>query len=211
VREEDSSSQSVNSYITGICTKGAFTEVSISTGASFFISDDDYLKFSFAKGDSVSSDVLEQLELGHKIIVCRKKALDLLSLTEHSAFTLSTKLRQRGFEADTIRLVLAELEEKKYLDDRRFARIWVSSRLKKNPAGRSILVAGLRAKGISQQDAEDVVAELVDDEALLVGAARVYEKLSKKKNAPLEKIIQGMLQKGYSMSIIRKVSDKELE
>ena len=208
--EEDSSSQSVNLFITGICTKGAFTEVSISTGASFFISDGDYLRYSFAKGDSISADVLEQLERGHRVIMCRKKALDLLSLSEHSAVTLSTKLRRRGFDADVIRLVLADLEEKKYLDDRRFAWMWVNSRLKKNPSGRSVLVAGLRAKGISASDAENIVAEVVDDETLLKGAVKVFEKLSKKKNVTQEKIISGMLQKGYPMSIIRKVSGKEL-
>ena len=115
VREEDSSSQNVNIYITKIQTKEAFTEVSISTGASFFISDADFLAFPFRKGDEISSEVVESLERGHKLILCRSKALSLLDLAEHSAFMLRTKLRQRGFEPAVVEAVLAQLKEKNYL------------------------------------------------------------------------------------------------
>ena len=111
VREEDSSSQNVNIYITAIHTKEAFTEVSISTGASFFISDSDYRVFPFRKGDAITPDVVENLEKGHKLILCRSKALSLLDLAEHSAFMLRTKLRQRGFEAPVVESVIAQLKE----------------------------------------------------------------------------------------------------
>ena len=196
VREEDSSSQNVNIYITGIHTKEAFTEVSISTGASFFISDADFFSFPFGKGDEISPEVVEQLERGHKLILCRSKALSLLDLAEHSAFMLRTKLRQRGFEIPVIETVLAQLKEKNYLDDRRFAQLWVRSRLKRNPAGRSVLISGLRAKGVSPRDAEEAVSELLDEEALLGGARKVYNKAAGKKNCTPEKIRAAMLQKG---------------
>jgi len=209
VREEDSSSQSVNIYITGIHTKEAFTEVSISTGASFFISDSDYLSFPFSKGDQITPEVVEQLEKGHKLILCRSKALSLLGLAEHSTFMLRAKLRQRGFESPTVEKVLAQLKEKNYLDDRRFARLWVASRLKRTPAGKRVLVAGLRAKGVGIQDAEEAVAELLDEETLMEGARRVYAKASGKKNATPEKVKAWMLQKGYSLSVVRLI-EKEV-
>ena len=211
VREEDSSSQNVNIYITGIHTKEAFTEVSISTGASFFISDSDYLAFPFGKGDEIGPDVVEQLERGHKLILCRSKALSLLDLAEHSAFMLRAKLRQRGFEASVVEAVIAQLKEKNYLDDGRFARLWVSSRLRRNPAGKSVLVSGLREKGVSAQDAEDAVSEILDEEALLEGARKVYNKVARKKNCTPEKIKAAMLQKGYSLSVIRLITKEVLD
>ena len=211
VREEDSSSQNVNIYITGIHTKEAFTEVSISTGASFFISDADYLAFPFSKGDEISGEVVEQLERGHRLILCRSKALSLLDLAEHSAFMLRAKLRQRGFEPEVVEAVLAQLKEKNYLDDRRFARLWISSRLRRNPAGKSVLISGLRAKGISAHDAEEAVSELLDEEALLEGARKVYNKAAGKKNCTPEKIRAAMLQKGYSLSVIRLVTKEALD
>ena len=211
VREEDSSSQNVNIYITAIHTKEAFTEVSISTGASFFISDSDYRVFPFRKGDAITPDVVENLEKGHKLILCRSKALSLLDLAEHSAFMLRTKLRQRGFEAPVVESVIAQLKEKNYLDDRRFAEVWVRSRLKRNPAGKSVLVSGLRAKGVSAQDAEEAVSEVLDEEALLEGARKVYNKAARKKNSTPEKIKAAMVQKGYSLSVIRVVTKEVMD
>jgi regulatory protein len=211
VREEDSSSQNVNIYITGIQTKEAFTEVSISTGASFFISDADFFSFPYSKGDEITPEVVEQLERGHKLILCRSKALSLLDLAEHSAFMLRTKLRQRGFEVPVVETVIAQLKEKNYLDDSRFARLWVSSRLKRNPAGKSVLVSGLRAKGVSARDAEEAVSEVLDEEALLEGARKVYNKAARKKNATPEKIKAAMVQKGYSLSVIRLITKEVLD
>lgn len=205
VREEDSSSQNVNIYITGIHTKEAFTEVSISTGASFFISDADYLAFPYAKGDEIPPEAVENLERGHKLILCRSKALSLLDLAEHSAFMLRTKLRQRGFEGQVVERVIAQLKEKNYLDDRRFARLWVASRLKRNPAGKSVLVSGLKAKGVSSRDAEEAVSELLDEEAVLEGARKVYVKAARRKNSNPDKIRTAMLQKGYSLSVVRMI------
>ena len=211
VREEDSSSQNVNIYITGIHTKEAFTEVSISTGASFFISDADYLSFPFSKGDEITGEVVEQLERGHRLILCRSKALSLLDLAEHSAFMLRTKLRQRGFEPAVVEAVLAQLKEKNYLDDRRFAQLWVRSRLKRNPAGKSVLISGLRAKGVSSADAEEAVAELLDEETLLEGARKVYAKAARKKNSTPDKIKAAMMQKGYSLSVIRLITKEVMD
>ena len=211
VREEDSSSQNVNIYITAIHTKEAFTEVSISTGASFFISDSDYRVFPFRKGDAITPDVVENLEKGHKLILCRSKALSLLDLAEHSAFMLRTKLRQRGFEAPVVESVIAQLKEKNYLDDRRFARLWVVSRLKRNPAGKSVLVSGLRAKGVSAHDAEEAVDGLLDKEALLEGARKVYNKAARKKNSTPDKIKAAMVQKGYSLSVIRMITKEVMD
>ena len=211
VREEDSSSQSVNIYITGIQTKEAFTEVSISTGASFFISVSDFFSFPYSKGDEITQEVVEQLERGHKLILCRAKALSLLDLAEHSAFMLRTKLRQRGFELPVIETVIAQLKEKNYLDDSRFARLWVASRLRRNPAGKSVLVSGLRAKGVSARDAEEAVAEILDEDALLEGARKVYNKAARKKNVTPEKIKAAMLQKGYSLSVIRLMTKEVLD
>ena len=204
VQEEDSSSLNVNLFITGINIKEASIEVLISNGASFFISDADYARYAFSKGDPVSSEIYEALERGHRFILCRQKALDLLSFSEHSSFTLSVKLRQRGFEPAVVSDVIAMLEEKKYIDDCRFGELWVRSRLKKNPCGRSALVSGLRAKGLSAPLAEQVIDEL-DDDVMMDGACRAYKKIASRKGMTNDKIIGQLLRRGYSMNMIREI------
>ena len=208
VQEEDSSSQSVNITVTGIFTKGAYIEVSLSDGASFFISDSDFLSGIFFKGAVLPPETVAALEKGHNYICCYRKAVDLISVSEHSAFLLRNKLLQRGFDRETVNKVINTLTEKNYLDDRRYAEMWLRSRLRKNPAGRSVLSAALRARGISGDIADEVTAGVLDDEQLLAGARTAYLKAASKKNATKEKIVANLLKKGYSMSVIRKVLEE---
>lgn len=210
VQEEDSSSQNVNITVTGIYTKGAFIEVSLSTGASFFISDSDFLGYSFSKGDTVSSETAQRLEEGDRYIRCRSKALELLSLSEHTAFLLRNKLMQRDFDPETVKKVICFLKEKKYLDDSRYAELWLKSRLRKNPAGKPVLAAALVSRGVSRETAEKAVSENLDEETFMAGARLAYRKAASKKNITKEKIVANLLKKGYSMSVIRSM-DEEAE
>ena len=107
--------------------------------------------------------------------------------------------------------VLTRLAEKNYLDDRRFSRLWISSRLRRNPAGRSVLVAGLRGKGVSAKDAEEAVSELLSEDALLEGARKVYAKAVRKKNSTMEKAEAALLKKGYPLSVIRAICKEGLD
>lgn len=211
VQEEDSSSQNVNITVTGIYTKGAFIEVSLSTGASFFISDSDFLEYSFSKGDAISSGTAEKLEKGDRFIRCRSKALELLSLSEHTAYLLRGKLLQRDYDSETVKEVIAFLSEKKYLDDSRYAELWLKSRLRKNPAGKSVLTAALISRGVSRETAERAVSGILDEETLMAGARLAYRKAASKKNITKEKIVANLLKKGYSMSVIRSMDEEAQE
>lgn len=205
MQDGDSSFQNVKIFITGVCTKGAFIDISVSTGASFFISEDDYLKSSFKKGDPVSEEEISFLEKGHRFILCKKKALDLLAFSEHSSKMLSLKLKKRGFDRDSVSAVISDLKKKDYINDRRFAEMWINFRLKKNPAGRSVLAAELKSRGVPACIAEESVLKFVGDDELFDGASRIYKKISGRKNITEVKIKNTLLKRGYSLNIINRI------
>ena len=86
------------------------------------------------------------------------QALSLLSHREHSKKELATKLKTRGHEEEEISATIERLEEMNYLNDERFAEIFVRSRLSK-PLGASRIQQELKQKGINSELAKTALSE----------------------------------------------------
>jgi regulatory protein len=84
------------------------------------------------------------------------QALSLLSHREHSKKELVTKLKTRGHEEEEISAIIERLEEMNYLNDERFAEIFVRSRLSK-PLGASRIQQELIQKGINSELAKTAI------------------------------------------------------
>jgi len=91
-----------------------------------------------------------------------KKALDLLARREHSTHEMGEKLRRRGFEDDVIDVVIADLHDRNYLSDSRFAETFVEQRLRKGHGERSIR-SGLTQRGISTDEIRAALAATTTD------------------------------------------------
>jgi regulatory protein len=86
------------------------------------------------------------------------QALSLLSHREHSKKELATKLKTRGHEEKEVSATIERLEEINYLNDERFAEIFVRSRLSK-PLGASRIQQELIQKGINSKLAKTAISE----------------------------------------------------
>lgn len=86
------------------------------------------------------------------------QALLLLSHREHSKKELTTKLKTRGHEEEEINATIERLEEMNYLNDERFAEIFVRSRLSK-PLGANRIQQELIQKGINSELAKTALSE----------------------------------------------------
>ena len=86
------------------------------------------------------------------------QALSLLSHREHSKQELVTKLKTRGHEEEEISAIIERLEEMNYLNDERFAEIFVRSRLSK-PLGASRIQQELIQKGINSELAKTAITD----------------------------------------------------
>ena len=93
---------------------------------------------------------------------CREAALKLLERTRRTRRDLERRLKEKDFDGATIAATLDRLTEVGLVDDVEFARAWLAGRWGRKPSGWRRLEQELRAKGVSQEDAERARAQLED-------------------------------------------------
>lgn len=138
-----------------------------------------------------------------------EKAVDLLKRREHTAKDLMRKLADKGFNADDINNAVEKLKAEGYLSDERFAEVYLRSRLRKTAEGKAVLIMRLIEKGVPKVLASAMVSAAWDDEEYLPSLIREWNKQSTKYGR--EKAGQKLLQKGFTLTEIRKAEEKSNE
>ena len=69
----------------------------------------------------------------------RVYVLKLLKSHPRTIFEVNDKLCRKGYKKETIENLIKDFREKKYLDDKAFTRLWVSSKMSPKPEGRYLL------------------------------------------------------------------------
>jgi regulatory protein len=84
-------------------------------------------------------------------LAAEKAALRLIARAEQYGAGLVRKLEQRKYSPEAVRTVLARLLELGMVDDRRYAELWLKSRVRRGKKGPRTLETALRAKGIDRE------------------------------------------------------------
>jgi regulatory protein len=201
VREENSSSQNVNLFITAISergTSGSGYTVRLSDGSSFFVSLSFYSEFQLTIDKVIGSDLLELLEIESEKIQALHKAGDLISRAEQSSGGLYLKLKKKGFSDSACLSALEKVQDLGLLDDLRFSEFWITGRLRKHPEGRSMLLRGLLTRGVSPHKAKSAIELYVSEEDLYSAVMKAGEKLSSKYEDSEQKLQQALYRRGFS-------------
>ncbi len=169
-------------------------------GSSFSIPTQIILKQHIVEGQELTQEQFECLQQAVQQLLCDQKGLSLLVLREHSAQELQTKLQLKGFTAEQARHTVKELIEQGSLDELRYAKMFVRSRMRKNPEGAYLMEQRLAQKGISQELARAALAEYYqDEESKQETIAHALDKLSRRCSDPKKLAIQ-LRKKGFSHS-----------
>jgi regulatory protein len=143
---------------------------------------------------------------------CREAALKLLERTRRTRRDLERRLKEKDFDAATIASTLDRLTEVGLIDDVEYARAWLAGRWGRKPSGWRRLVQELRAKGISEEDAERA-RELLSERGSApdeVGSAAKLVAQARKRYARLEPQAQRqrlyalLARRGYDGDVIRR-------
>jgi len=107
--------------------------------------------------------------------------------------------------------IISKLVEQKLLDDLDFARLFVESRLRTRPRGKSVLISELISKGVNTDIAREICEELVEDEYALL--ERVFRKHFKNERIELSnrRHISYLSRKGFSYDLIKTFIQNESE
>lgn len=199
----------INLYIEG----NFFCGISVNTIA----------KYALYVGKEISQDTLDELFLSELELRFLDRAMAFLAnspKTEKQVKlylkTLAFKKKGRWFDSldDTVLsnisdYVINKLQEYAYLDDEKYAELFVTSRTKNKPRGKDILVMELMVKGVAKDIAEKVVNSLVNDEYSLL--KETYKKKYKEEKVSLDdrKKIDFLRRKGFSWDLIEKYINDE--
>lgn len=96
----------------------------------------------------------------------------LCNRAEHCTHEIVDKLRRKGYSSMQIAEITRSLRDNRFIDDRRFAAAYVHDKYAFSGWGRLKIKNGLRAKFISPDIIDDVMAEEIEPRGYLISAFR---------------------------------------
>lgn len=135
------------------------------------------------------------------------KALSLLAIREHNEKELKLKLKNKGYGEEEINGALNKLKDEGSLSEERYILSFISSRMKKNPEGKNILILRLLDKGADKDTVKVIVNEYWEKEEYIDPLKKEYSKLKEKNGTLYAK--DTLLKKGFLDREIREALNEE--
>jgi regulatory protein len=129
--------------------------------------------------DGVSNSPNANSGKNPEYIRAEKIALRLIARAEQCSLGLKRKLEKRKIEAACADDVISHLCELKLVDDSRYAKLWIESRLRFARSPRRLLVS-LCGRGIDMDEAESVLKAALDEDTEHKMLAHFAKKYSRK-------------------------------
>jgi len=166
-----------------------------------------FQQLNFSKGQHLSPAELSELESAIQSDKIWYFLLASLNKTRQTESRIRQKLLSKGFDKETIETCIQSAREKDFLNDQKYAEVFVSDcRLLKKWGGIRIKNE-LRKRGISPEIISKVVSDDSPDEkevtSLQILVKRKYSPLTDVKNQ--QKAIRFLQYRGYGWEVIKKV------
>ncbi|ODS50046.1 MAG: regulatory protein [Halanaerobium sp. 4-GBenrich] len=146
-----------------------------------------------------------------KFSQARNKAFKLLSYRERTIKEIEDRLRKKDFEEEIIKAVVDFLLEKDYLNEERFAEMWIRSRKKHHPRGRKLIYKELKNKGLNQRIINNALNQYLSNQEELEMAEYLKDKWLRRRteeDSSSYKLKNYLANKGFSYDLIYQVTDK---
>lgn len=162
------------------------------------------LAVNLSVGQELSHDEIEKLRKADKVEKTYLKALNFLSYRPRSTAEVSRWMAKHDTPDEVEEAVLARLKRNKYVDDKKFAELWVENRNEFRPRGAYALRMELRSKGVSDEAIEPVLRELDEEELALRAARKPLKRFEKLTRDDFQKKIYGYLsRRGFKYDTIK--------
>ncbi|MFP4020613.1 MAG: regulatory protein RecX [Halanaerobium sp.] len=141
----------------------------------------------------------------------RNKAFKLLSYRERTIKEIEDRLRKKDFSEAVIKEVVDFLLEKDYLNEERFAEMWIRSRKKHHPRGRKLIYKELKNKGVNQKIINSALNQHLSNQEEIEMAEYLKDKWLRRRteeDSSSYKLKNYLANKGFSYDLIYTVTDK---
>jgi regulatory protein len=130
------------------------------------------------------------------------KAVQLLSMRMHTTGELHQKLQKRGFKDEDIRPVLHRLEELKFLDDEKFAQIFVDNFKRYKDFGYFGIKTKLMQRRVPSDIIEKALAEFFSPDDERAVALRLIKKLKKTGRTKYDQLARSLQSRGFRSAVV---------
>ena len=182
--------------------------ITLESGDVFGISEDVLISSKLSEGKYVSDKELGMItnhEVHQKI---KEKVLHLLSFRARSRFELYTSLQRKGFDRAKISNVIDELEEKGYIDDKEFSKMYATHLIRSKLLGK----IAVKYQFKKHQIPSDILDPILDELYIKYPIEELIKRIILKKEHKLspelikdKKLIDRIKRKGYSWGEITSV------
>ena len=160
-------------------------------------------------GQELSEKQIESLTGTDQLHRCFNAATHLLSFRPRSEAELTERLYRRGFNGDSISVVITKLKDQKLVDDRSFAQFWKTNRQTFKPRSRWLTKLELRRKGVAEGIVDEVVNTIDDEEGAYCAA---MEKMSHLQGADYQsfrrRLGDYLRRRGFSYEVIKQTVER---
>ena len=167
---------------------------------TWFLSLKTIRKKNLVTGLKISGQKLTEIATSDQLPAAKADTGKYLSRCEKSSTALENYLKRRGYLSHIVSEVLSWAQEYRMVDDLRFARMYVDSRLSGIPAGKPVLIMELLKKGINSDLVEKAVQERYSEEKaserLVHILKRRYSNLPK--NIAVKRMYAFLSRRGFS-------------
>ena len=193
------------SIVADIRVLRALTVVSSDDGRALRIRNQNFKLLPVETGDSIDFDAYEDRLAAAQLADAYEAALSYLDFSAKTRAEIQKNLLAKGYVPACVRAVLERLEASGLIDDSALASRYVENAATK-PVGLYQLKRKLRAKGVSDEDAEEALS-LLDEEQQTQAARAAAEKLLRRYSSlPAResrgKLSQALARRGFSWDSI---------
>ena len=200
--------------VTDIQEKRGVVEILVDGGAVARVRKVHFAKCPLSVGDDVDMDAYIDRIAALQFADGYESALTSLDFSARSAREIRLSLARKGYVPPAVEAIVARLTETGLIDDARYAERMAEVQSRK-PVGLYAFKRRLKAKGISDEDAEDALAAF-DDQQQQAAALAAAEKLWRKYEAlpPREgkaRLSQALARRGFSWDAIEAALDQLID
>ena len=163
------------------------------------------ISHNLESGKKISFEEYEKIKTDEEYQFVKTKALNFLSYRPRSKKEVETSLLKKGFEKESISLVLEELTRKGYLDDKEFARTYASHLIKNKMLGRVAVLNRFFIHDIEQDSLNQILNDIYDvhpPEDLIRKIAKKKKFKANDSNNKNKKLIDHLKRKGFTWTEI---------
>lgn len=172
---------------------------------AFSLPEEEYIRLGLYEKSEITEEDLSYIKREVLQKSAKSKALRYVSFKLLSEKELFSKLQSKGFDDDTIRIVVDDLKAMGYINDKIYAQKFVFDRSKLKPKSKKMLKMELNNRGIS----DDIIDEVLDN--FEYDEVTIAERLIRKKFGKYDlndpkietKVISFLMHRGFQYEIIK--------